>query len=356
MQKPARPADDPARIAELHRYGILDTLPEQAYDDLLAVAAGICGTPMGSVSLVDTEREWFKAALGVRTLEGARDTSFCGHTILDADRVMVVNDVRKDPRFHDNPRVLGEPNIRFYAGAPLVSPEGYVTGALCVMDREPRELDAFQCESLRSLSRQVVALMELRRANRQLQHHLKERDWYEQQLQAYQHLLEQQNDELAVQLGIDALTGLASRRAFAAELDRAISRAALLEQPLALAVIDIDHFKIINDTHGHPAGDRVLAEVGQQLRRLAAPPLLPARQGGEEFVLLMPDSDLASAGELAERLCRGLRKASLSVPITVSIGVAAWRVGESAHELYARADGALYAAKRGGRDRVVIAG
>lgn len=229
MQIPARPADDPARIAELHRYGILDTLPEQAYDDLLAVAAGICGTPMGSVSLVDTEREWFKAALGVRTLEGLRDTSFCGHTILDPTQVMVVNDARVDPRFHDNPRVLGEPNIRFYAGAPLVSPDGYVAGALCVMDREPRELNVFQCESLRSLSRQVVVLMELRRANRQLQHHLDERQWYEQQLHAYQHLLELHNDVLATQLGMDALTGLASRRSFATALEQAISRAAMLE-------------------------------------------------------------------------------------------------------------------------------
>lgn len=356
MQKPERPTDDLARIAELHRYDILDTLPEQAYDDLLVVAAGICGTPMGSVSLVDTERQWFKAALGVRMREGARDTSFCGHTILDPSRVLVINDARNDPRFHDNPLVLGEPNVRFYAGAPLVSPSGYVAGALCVMDNEPRHLDAFQCESLRSLSRQVVALMELRRANRQLQHHLQERDWYEQQLHAYQLLLEQQNDELVTQLGIDALTGLASRRAFAAELDAAIGRAALLQQPLALAVIDIDHFKIINDTHGHPVGDRVLADVGEQLRRLAPTPLLPARQGGEEFVLLMPDSDLASAGEIAERLCRGIREARLSVPITVSIGVAAWHVGESAHELYVRADGALYAAKRGGRDRVVVVG
>lgn len=120
-------------------------------------------------------------------------------------------------------------------------------------------------------------------------------------------------------------------------------------------MIDIDHFKLINDTHGHPAGDRVLAEVGQLLRQLTAPPVLPARQGGEEFVLLMPGTDLAAARELAERLCRGLREAPLSVPIRVSIGVAAWRLGESAHELYARADVALYTAKRGGRDRVEIA-
>ena len=92
----------------------------------MAVPARACGTPMGSVSLVDAEREWYKAALGVPAAEGARDLSFCGHAILDPSRLMVVNDARLDPRFHDNPRVLGEPHIRFYAGAPLIAASGHV--------------------------------------------------------------------------------------------------------------------------------------------------------------------------------------------------------------------------------------
>lgn len=355
MQIPDRPADESARLVELRRYDILDSLPEQAYDDLLAIAAGICGTPMGSVSLVDAEREWYKAALGVQATEGARDLSFCGHAILDPQQLMVVSDASDDPRFCDNPRVLGEPHIRFYAGAPLVGAGGHVTGTLCVMDRQPRELTPFQCESLRRLARQVVALMELRRINSELRHHLEERHWYEQQLRDYQHLLELQNEDLATQLGLDALTGLSNRRAFAAALDRAISHAAMLEQPLALAVVDIDHFKAINDAHGHPAGDHVLAEVGRLLRQLAPAPVLAARQGGEEFVLLMPEITLEQALALGETLRTQLREADLGVPLTVSVGVAAWRIGESAHELYARADIALYAAKRAGRDRVLPA-
>ncbi len=355
MLKPERPAIEAARLDELHRYEILDTLPEQAYDDLLAVAAGICGTPMGSVSLVDAEREWYKAALGVDMREGSRDTSFCGHAILDASRLMVVEDALGDPRFLDNPRVLGAPHIRFYAGAPLVSPSGHVTGTLCVMDREPRVLSPFQRESLIRLSRQVVTLMELRRVNRRLRQHLEEREWYEQQMQDYQRLLELHNEELSTQLGVDPLTGLSSRRAFTMALEKALSHAAMEQQPVALALIDIDHFKAINDVHGHPAGDQVLAEFGQLLRRLVPAAALPARHGGEEFVLLLPGMDRQRATREAEALCRAVREAGLSQPLTVSIGVAAWRVGESTAELYARADAALYAAKRGGRDRVMAA-
>ena len=356
MHKPARPANEASRLDELHRYEILDTLPEQAYDDLLAVAAGICGTPMGSVSLVDAEREWYKAALGVPTREGSRDESFCAHAILHADRLMVVADAQEDPRFRDNPRVLGAPGIRFYAGAPLVSPSGHVTGTLCVMDRQPRVLDTFQQESLTRLSRQVVTLMELRRVNRRLRQHLEEREWYEQQMQDYQQLLELHNEELSTQLGVDPLTGLASRRAFTAALEKALSHAAIEQQPVSLALVDIDHFKAINDVHGHPAGDRVLGEFGQLLRRLAPVGAMPARHGGEEFVLLLPGMDRDRATGAAEAMCRAVREAPLSRPVTVSIGVAGWRTGESTADLYARADAALYAAKRGGRDRVVVAG
>ena len=197
--------------------------------------------------------------------------------------------------------------------------------------------------------------MELRRANRQLQHDLEEREWYAQQLREYQRLLEQHNEELATQLDLDMLTGLRNRRAFAADLDRAISRAAMLEQPLVLAVIDIDHFKAINDTYGHLAGDHMLVEVGKLLRQIAQPPVVAARQGGEEFVLLMPEHDLDQARAVGEMLRARLHEADLQAPLTVSIGMAAWRIGESANELYAHADGALYAAKRAGRDCVIVA-
>jgi PAS domain S-box-containing protein len=156
------PGNDAARVEALVRYEILDTPPEREFDDLTLLASHICGAPLAQISLVDSERQWFKSKVGLTTSETPRDISFCGHAILRKD-VMVVPDAASDARFADNPLVTGDPKIRFYAGAPLVTSEGLALGALCVMDRAPRDLTPAQVEALRALSRQVVAQMELRR-------------------------------------------------------------------------------------------------------------------------------------------------------------------------------------------------
>ncbi|HSS44308.1 MAG TPA: GAF domain-containing protein [Thermoanaerobaculia bacterium] len=156
------PANDTARVEALGRYEILDTPPEQEFDDLTLLASHICGAPLAQISLVDAERQWFKSKVGLTASETRRDISFCGHAILRQD-VMVVPDAASDERFADNPLVTGDPKIRFYAGAPLMTSEGLALGALCVMDRAPRNLTPAQVDALRALSRQVVAQMELRR-------------------------------------------------------------------------------------------------------------------------------------------------------------------------------------------------
>ncbi len=165
-----RPPDEAQRLATLKSYGVLDTPPEEAFDDLALLAAQICGTPMAQVSLVDGDRQWFKAKVGVEASETPRDMAFCAHTILDADTVMEIPDALADPRFAASPLVTAGPKIRFYAGAPLVAPDGHVLGALCVMDQAPRHLQPDQVKALRALSRRAVAQLELRRQSRDLAH------------------------------------------------------------------------------------------------------------------------------------------------------------------------------------------
>lgn len=157
------PPDEPERIEALRRYQVLDTPPEQCFDDLTLIAASICQTPIALVSLVDETRQWFKSKIGTSLSETSRGIAFCSHAILHHDGVLEVRDARADERFVQSPLVTGEPQIRFYAGAPLVTTDGHALGALCVMDREPRALQPDQLGALRALSRQVVAQLELRR-------------------------------------------------------------------------------------------------------------------------------------------------------------------------------------------------
>lgn len=158
----SKPVNEEERIAELRRYEILDTLPEQAFDDLAQIAASICNTPVSMISLVDENRQWFKASTGLSGIsETTRDIAFCAHAILDT-KTMVVPDAKADPRFANNPLVTGEQRVRFYAGAPLVSPNGHAVGTLCAVDHAPRELSEEQRKALEALARQVVDQLELR--------------------------------------------------------------------------------------------------------------------------------------------------------------------------------------------------
>jgi GAF domain-containing protein len=150
-----------ARVAALNRYAILDSEPEQSFDDLVVLAAHICKTPMAMLSLVDDHRQWFKSKIGVEVRETPRDVAICAHTIKQ-DHLFVVPDTLQDARFRENPLVTGEPHIRFYAGAPLINDDGYALGTLCVLDREPRELNPEQKEAVNALSRLALRQMELR--------------------------------------------------------------------------------------------------------------------------------------------------------------------------------------------------
>ena len=154
------PENEIRRIQKLREYSILDTAPEQIYDDIVSLAAQICGTPFALVTLVDSDREWFKAKRGITASENARDGGFCSQTILQQD-VMIVTNADEAPRFSANALVISQPNIRFYAGAPVRTPTGEVIATLSVLDRVPRTLSAEQIEALRALARQVGVALEL---------------------------------------------------------------------------------------------------------------------------------------------------------------------------------------------------
>jgi anti-sigma regulatory factor (Ser/Thr protein kinase) len=172
---PPVPENEAARLAALRRYQILDTEPERSFDDLTLLASHICGTPMALITLVDADRQWFKSRLGVSVRETARAVSFCAHAIHHRD-LFIVPDARHDERFRDNPYVQGDPEIRFYAGAPLVTPDGHALGTLCVLDRVARTLSREQLEALTALCRQAEAQLELRRHIMDLREALGQRD------------------------------------------------------------------------------------------------------------------------------------------------------------------------------------
>ncbi|AFY39499.1 GAF sensor signal transduction histidine kinase [[Leptolyngbya] sp. PCC 7376] len=164
------PSNEAERLDALEEYQILDSLPEQSFDDLTAIAAQICGTPIALISLVDKERQWFKSRQGIDATETPRGHSFCTHAIMDPEEVLVVPNALEDPRFLVSPLVKAAPHIRFYAGAPLVNPDGYALGTLCVIDDQPRNLSDAQKTALEALSRQVVSQLELFKQTNQLQH------------------------------------------------------------------------------------------------------------------------------------------------------------------------------------------
>ena len=158
----AKPINEVGRIAALQKYAILDTDPKQSFDDLTLLASFVCKTPIVLISLIDEDRQWFKSRVGLDAKETSRDIAFCSTAILQSD-VFVVPDALKDDRFRDNPLVVSDPHIRFYAGAPLINEDGYALGTLCVVDRAPRELAPDQKEALKALSRLVLAQLEFRR-------------------------------------------------------------------------------------------------------------------------------------------------------------------------------------------------
>lgn len=169
MITPKIPDNEEARLKALYSYSILDTITDPDFENIVTIASEICGTSISSISLIDKDRQWFKAKKGMDKSETSRNNAFCAHAINDPDHILEVENAAEDPRFHDNPNVVNDPNIAFYAGVPLVDHDGFALGTLCVIDQKPKRLTTTQRETLKALSRQVINLMEMRRKSEQME-------------------------------------------------------------------------------------------------------------------------------------------------------------------------------------------
>ena len=312
-----------ARVASLHSYNILDTPPEQAFDLITKLTQMALDIPTVLVSLVDRDRQWFKAKRGFEPKQTTREGSFCTHAV-QQDRPFIVSDATVHPLFQDSPMVTGAPHIRFYIGIPLKMKDGAVIGTLCAIDYRPRALSTAEIDIMSDLAGMVVREIELR--------------------------------QMAV---TDVLTGALTRRGFETEAGRELARAQRSGRAFSMIVADIDHFKSFNDRHGHACGDTVLRVIVDAIKLELRPTDSLARIGGEEFVVILPETDRDEAHSIAERV-RGRIKATTVeadgqlLHVTSSFGIASYD-GVAGHwsQALENADAALYQAKALGRDRCV---
>lgn len=316
-------SDENGRLKALGALNLLDSGEEQPFEKIVTLVQQILRVPMCAVTLVDSDRQWFKARRGINVCETARDISFCTHAIRSTEPFLVPNALL-DGRFANSPLVTGAPHIRSYAGIPLMTPDGYNIGSLCAMDDKPRVFASAEISILSNFAKLVVDELELRQV-----------------------------------LSTDQLTGAMARAAWFDVAANEVTRAHRYDRPLCLLVLDIDHFKSVNDHLGHTAGDAVLRQVAQvALGQLRQSDVL-GRFGGEEFVVLLPETVLADAALLAERLREEVKQASYpgheDLRCTISIGVAELsQTEQKIGTLFERADSAVLQAKTNGRDRMEI--
>lgn len=314
--------DEPGRQRALDRLEVVGSNAETPFERIVDLVKTTLNAPICAVSLIDNDRQWFKAFRGLEVDQTPRDIAFCDHAIR-AEEPFVIENAAEDPRFAENPLVLGDPFIRAYLGIPLKMPDGYIVGTLCVIYQEPKAFSGHEIAILQSFAGLVVGELELR--------------------------------TIAF---TDGLTNLLSRKAWSDRVEAEIDRATRHSNALTVLMVDLDHFKKVNDTYGHDVGDLVLKKTTEEINQALRKHDLAGRLGGEEFAVCLIEASEESGAAVAERIRQQI--AALQFPehhglaCSASIGVAAFAPGEDLEELLKRADLALYQAKNTGRNSVCV--
>ncbi len=352
--------DEHERASALHRLNILDTLPEADFDSIVQLISTICRTPIALVSLVDHDRQWFKARIGLDVCETSRDVSFCAHALARPDDPFIIPDAWADPRFAENDLVTGPPFVRFYAGIPLVL-DGHALGSICVIDTVPHHPTAHEIDALRIAARAVVALMRQRRTIDELVDARERQQNVERSLRDEIALRTRAEMQLQHSASHDDLTRLPNRSNFRQRLAEALAVSrAVASEGFAVCFVDLDRFKQINDTLGHAAGDLVLIEAAKRLQRACRSNDFVARLGGDEFtIILYGICDDVDASGIASRIACELAAPFVlddtEIYVTASVGIAfPERDFSSADDLIRDADIAMLEAKNNGRNAVQI--
>jgi len=316
LKKPDTPHDEQARLETLRSLGILETAPEERFDRLTRTAKRLFGVPIALVSLIDENRQWFKSCIGLSVSETSRDISFCGHAIL-GDDLFIIPDTIVDERFADNPLVLNDPYIRFYAGYPLRAPNGRKLGTLCIIDRQPRNFGKGELEALTDLAAMV------------------EREIAVAQLAT-----------------LDELTNISNRRGFMMLAQHSLHLCVRRKLSASLVFMDLDKFKPINDTFGHAEGDKALTVFAKQMQAMCRDEDIFARLGGDEFALLLIDASKENAENVVSRLCHSVEKynqeAKRGYDVSFSYGIVEFNPDKhhTIDALLADGDSLMYELKR----------
>ncbi len=314
MKEPAIPANEADRIQAVRSLGLLDTPPEERFDRFTRLARRVFNVPIALVTLVDEHRLWCKSCQGTDRREIDRGSSFCAHAILE-DKIMIVPDTNQDDRFRDNPSVVGESGIRFYAGIPIKSTLGMLVGTLCLLDTKPRQFSDMDQQLLKDLGTMV-------------------------------------EDEFVVQgiATVDDLTGLSNRRGFKAIATHALAMCRRQKKAATLMFFDLDGFKRVNDQYGHAEGDQVLTDIGQILLHEFRNSDVIARLGGDEFCILLTGTSAQETERPLEYLQSGIAERNKAKPYSVgfSVGTVAFDSNKhpSINELLEEADQQMYQEKR----------
>jgi len=342
MIEASLPGNEPQRLQSTRDTELLDTPIDQRFERITRMLARVLDVPIASFTLLDNDRLYFKSVQGLYTTEHGRRESFCGHAI-HGDETMVVEDATRDERFHDNPLVTGNPNIRFYAGCPVRAPDGQKIGALCAIDRKSREMDMVSLQILRDLAGMIENELRLDQLNRQ------NSDLSEKLTTA---------ERLAM---IDPLTRLWNRAGIMNVFRREWAESLRNETPIGVVMADIDHFKKVNDTYGHAVGDEVLQEMAKRLTASLRIEDAIGRTGGEEFLMLLSNCGQDKLFSTLERIRQEVTAAPVQsekgpIPVTLSFGgVCAPASNEhDMTDMMKSADDLLYKAKHEGRNRVVV--